>query len=204
MSNADGFWGMTEEERDFRRERRKQDKAIDRKRAEMGDAMGDHGSYGEFTAYDADTPENGARSLRYNSLHTGPGPSYSSRAQARRTEHTGARLALARIDRERRRLAEEEERILSRPAEPLPGDDGDGPVVYFRKRFGNPNTPEGKGYQFVAVRVETGKWFLSGKRRTREVYSWEELLDFAERDETTPPVIWVADDWSTLEPGLQD
>lgn len=115
-------------------------------------------------------------------------------------EHTATRVALARIDRERRRLAAEEEWILSRPAEPKPGEDGDGPVIYFRKRFGDTNIGEGFGYQYVAVYVSgMQRWFVTGPRSPRcGGMAWLDLVDWIAKDELELPAIWLATDWSAV------
>ncbi len=125
-----------------------------------------------------------------------------NRRIAHRLEHTGARVALARIDRERRRLAMEEELILARPLEPTPtAEDIDGPVVYFRKTFGNRSIPGYGGYQYAAVRTQAagGIWFLTGPRVPRQGMSWEDLLDFIVKGEHERPAIWVASQWSEVE-----
>lgn len=125
-------------------------------------------------------------------------------AIAARLERTGQRVALARIERERRRLAVEEARILARPEEPAPTDDGDGPVIYFRKTFGDRAVPNYGGYQYAAVRTQTPKskrWFLTGPRSPHEAMTWDELLDFVVSRETdeAPPKIWVATEWNEVE-----
>lgn len=128
-------------------------------------------------------------------------------AWAAALEHTATRVALARIDRERRRLAAEEEWILSRPEEPQPGEDGDGPVVYFRKRFGNASVASDFGYQYAAVYVSgMRRWYLTGPRAPRDGMSWPDLVDWVAKDELELPAIWVATDWSavTNEQGLPD
>lgn len=128
------------------------------------------------------------------------------RLRARAIEHTPHRVALARIDRERRRLAEEEERILSRPEEPTESPDGDGPVVYFRKTWGNDKIPDGGGYQYAAIRIAgMHRWYLSGPRAPRDGMVWPSLVEWAERDEPSRPLFWVATDWRAInEPGLPD
>lgn len=125
-------------------------------------------------------------------------------AIAARLERTGQRVALARIERERRRLAIEEERILSRPDEPLPMEQGDdGPVIYFRKSFGNRSIPNYGGYQYVAVRTQSERdiWFLTGPKAPRDGMSWDQLLDFIIKDEAddTRPEIWKALEWGAIE-----
>lgn len=132
----------------------------------------------------------------------------NNNAIAARLERTGQRVALARIERERRRLAIEEARILARPEEPT-GDraedgDADGPVVFFRKTFGDRSIPNYGGYQYAAVRTQTQKsarWFLTGPRAKREAMTWDELLDFVVSRETdeAPPKIWVATEWNEVE-----
>lgn len=127
----------------------------------------------------------------------------SRRARAKALEHTASRVALARIDRQRRQLAIEEEMILSRPEEPIVDHQGtdDGPVVYFRKRFGNASIPDDKGYQYVAVRIAgTGRWHTSSHRLGSHGMLWEELLDFAAKEELEPPRIWIATDWEEAQP----
>jgi hypothetical protein len=130
----------------------------------------------------------------------------AERARVSRIEHTATRVALARIDRERRRLAQEEEWILSRPEEPLPGDDGDGPVVFFRKTFGNAKIPDGRGYQYVAVYVAgMQRWYVSGKNSPRDGMRWLDLVEWAARDEPGLPTLWLATEWSAVnEQGPQD
>ncbi len=127
-----------------------------------------------------------------------------NRRIASRLEHTGQRVALARIDRERRRLALEEERILARPDEPTKreGDDDDGPVVYFRKTFGNRSINQGFGYQYAAVRIAgLNRWFVTGTntRAPSHGLSWDDLLDFILKEEHVRPVIWVARAWEEVE-----
>lgn len=129
--------------------------------------------------------------------HPGRSTQASRAATVSRLEHTGARVALARIDRERRRLALEEELILSRPDEPI-AEDGDGPVVYFRKTFTD-RSPEGQGYQYVAVRVAgINKWFLSGNKAKTAGYTWEELLHWVSYQESEMPPIWLASAWEEV------
>ncbi len=125
-----------------------------------------------------------------------------NRRIAHRLEHTGTRVALARIDRERRRLAMEEELILTRPVEPMPtAEDIDGPVIYFRKTFGNRTIPEYGGWQYAAVRIQSSKglWFLTGSRAPHSGMSWEDLLNFIVKEEHERPTIYVATQWNEVE-----
>lgn len=136
----------------------------------------------------------------FPSPHVTEGRRHSLRRTRQRLDGTAHRLALARIDRERRRLALEEELLLSRPEEPT-SDDGDGPVVFFRKQFGNPG---GDSYQYVAVYADAG-WYISGKRHPAAGgLSWSQLLDYAYRDEDQSPVIWKATEYEQITADLED
>lgn len=132
------------------------------------------------------------------------------RKRARLLEGTHHRMTLARIERERRRLDREEERLLSLPAEPEPAEgETDGPVIYFRKTFGNKNIPDGLGWQYVAVRVGSEiakkRWYLTGTNRAQGAMLWSELLDFVCHKEDETPVIWVATSWEQASgQGQQD
>lgn len=167
----------------------------------MSDDMA--GYYGEDeTQFAAEVRMNDFSKQRIRKLSTPD----TRKARAAALEHTATRVALARIDRARRKLEAEEEWILSRPAEPDVTQYDDGPVVYFRKKFGNPNIPADAGYQYVAVYVAGMKrWYLTGPKSPRVGMAWLDLVDWAAKDELEVPTIWLADGWRAVnEQGLQD
>jgi hypothetical protein len=110
-----------------------------------------------------------------------------------------------RIERARRDIDEFTERLTwleSLPEEPETPEDGDGPVIFFRKRFGDAQElflPEG-GYQYAAVKCEPDKWFITGKHKIDGGLTWRELLAFIFMKETeeTSPAIWIATNWEQL------
>jgi hypothetical protein len=84
------------------------------------------------------------------------------------------------------------------PQEPDSSDD-DGPVVYFRKKFGRKAYPNGwQGYQYAAVKAG-GSWHVTGKDSPQHV-SWSRLLEFVIAHEVSDelPTIWLGMSWEEL------
>lgn len=109
-----------------------------------------------------------------------------------------------RIERARADIDEYENKLswlASLPDEPETPEDGDGPVIYFRKRFGDAERLEHEdGYQYAAVRSGDRWWVTGGRSRRLAGLTWRELLAFIYMGETgaTSPVIWIAVGWDKL------
>lgn len=113
-----------------------------------------------------------------------------------------------RIEQARRDIDEYSEKLgwlESLPTEPDIPEDGDGPVIYFRKTFGDVEKVEkNEGSQYAAVRVDTGTdahWFITGsKRMSAMALTWRQILAFVFMGEIaeTSPRIWIASGWDAL------
>jgi hypothetical protein len=115
-----------------------------------------------------------------------------------------------RIERARADIDEYTEKLNwleSLPVEPKPGDDNDGPVIFFRKSYGNVERfTNGTAWQYCAVYVSDadygqGAWFVTGGNKVGLNHvKWRELIAFIFMHETaeTNPVIWVATGWEQL------
>jgi hypothetical protein len=88
--------------------------------------------------------------------------------------------------------------LVDRPDEP--NLKADVSVVTFQKTFGRENK-----FSFVAVQCtrddgET-EWQIVGQRADfMPTMSWDELLDFASKDEPQIPAIWLVESYAPLNP----
>lgn len=73
------------------------------------------------------------------------------------------------------------ERQLTRPAEPNTG------LIIFRKRY----SAGGVIYGYAALKSGS-KWFTTGSTCPPRGFTWDDLLDFIEKDNTLPPVYEIA------------
>ena len=90
--------------------------------------------------------------------------------------------------------------LQSLPAEPE-SEDGDGPVIFFRKKFGGSVSIPPHGYQYAAVKAHDDCWFLTGSKALKAPsMTWRELLAFIYMRETeeTSPAVWMAIQWEVL------
>lgn len=127
------------------------------------------------------------------------------------TGHANCRCTMPIIEttealrRQATRLLAEAERLDSRPGEPT----GEAVMVYFIKTHGHTiraqypgDVPRPRQYQYAAVRTFGGAWYLTGSRAygLRDPMQWGALLDFIEKDEKTPPQIWLCTQMELLNP----
>ena len=89
----------------------------------------------------------------------------------------------ARLDATVAALTEQLARVASRPDEPPEM------VVRFTREWS-----KNERYEYVAIRADDGRWYLSGPQQTGKCYTWDELLDFVGTE--TP--IHAAIDWSLV------
>lgn len=103
-------------------------------------------------------------------------------------------VRLARLHQTKERIEAEILRLASRPEEPT-ADDDDGPVIFFRKTFGNPD----KSWTYAALRIPSlGCWVLTGAKHQGKSFTWQGLLDFIENSEAEMPEIWLATGWDQI------
>lgn len=113
-----------------------------------------------------------------------------------------------RIERARADIDEYAEKLAwleSLPIEPETPEDGDGPVIFFRKKFGVTDNEDDSmvegGYQYAAVKCGPNKWVITGgKAMGAPIMTWREILAFVFMRETkeTSPAIWIATGWDAL------
>lgn len=104
------------------------------------------------------------------------------------------------LQRQLAALADQIAVLNDRPEEPVFEDDN--AVISFQKRYNGRSHYTGRDavwtYSYAATRINSiGKWLMTGKTGA-SYFTWDELLDFIEKNEAERPAIFLATSWEQL------